>query len=137
MTYMTQDITTSLSSASLAYLGDAVWERAVRRRLVLAGSQRPSEDALAYVTAKAQSAAVETLLPLLTEEETAVFRRGRNTVHANVPRAATVADYRRATGLEALFGWLDLRGEQKRIDELFAAVTLPVTASEGDDTSDE
>ena len=109
-----------MSGAALAYLGDTVWEREVRRYLVIASVQQPSEKALAFVTAAAQSDALERLLPHLTETETEVFKRGRNTVHGNVPRAATVAQYRRATGLETLFGYLDLAGEQARIAELFA-----------------
>lgn len=108
------------SAASLAYLGDAVWEVQVRLRLVRSGSTRPSEDSLAYVTAEAQSDAAERLMPHLTEEEEAAYRRGRNCVHGNVPRHATVAQYRRATGLEALFGYLALCGRQDRIEELMA-----------------
>lgn len=122
-----------MSAAALAYLGDAVWERQVRRKLVLAGVPRPSEAALAYVTAKAQSDALEAILPLLTEEEADVYRRGRNTVHANVPHAATPAQYRRATGLETLFGWLDLRGEEERIGVLFAAATAASEPKTKDD----
>jgi len=108
------------SAASLAYLGDAVWEVQVRLRLVRSGSTRPSEDSLAYVTAEAQSDAAERLMPYLTEEEEDAYRRGRNCVHGNVPRHATVAQYRRATGLEALFGYLALCGRQNRIEELMA-----------------
>ncbi len=106
------------SAASLAYLGDAVWEVQIRLRLVRKGSRRPSEESLAYVTAEAQSDAAERLLPHLTEEEEDAYRRGRNCVHGNVPRHATVAQYRRATGLEALFGYLALCGRQDRIEEL-------------------
>ena len=99
-------------SARLAYLGDAVWEVLVRRRLVAVGDPQPAETALGYVTAQAQSDAVERILPHLTEEEEAVYRRGRNCVHANVPRHATVIQYRRATGLE-------LTGARERMAELF------------------
>lgn len=106
------------SAASLAYLGDAVWEVQIRLRLVCRGSRRPSEESLAYVTAEAQSDAAERLLPHLSEEEEDAYRRGRNCVHGNVPRHATVAQYRRATGLEALFGYLALSGRQSRIEEL-------------------
>ncbi|MBE6560662.1 MAG: ribonuclease III [Ruminococcaceae bacterium] len=107
------------SSAALAYLGDAVWEVLVRRMLVEKGVSRPSEEALAYVTAPAQSAAAERILEHLTEEESDVFRRARNNVHANVPRHATPAEYRRATGLEAVFGYLDWAGMEERKTELF------------------
>ena len=109
----------ALSTAALAYLGDAVWEVEIRRRLVCRGVSQPSEKALAYVTAGAQSDAVEKLLEHLTEEEEAIYRRGRNSVHGNVPKSATVAQYRRATGLEALFGYLELSGQRGRIAQLF------------------
>lgn len=111
----------AVSAASLAYLGDAVLEVMVRRRIVAGGVQKPSEASLAYVTAAAQSDAAERILSLLTEEEEAVYRRGRNCVHANVPKKATVAQYRRATGFEALFGYLHLIGEEMRLAELFRA----------------
>ena len=93
----------------------------VRHRIVADGAQKPSEASLAYVTAAAQSDAVERILPLLTEEEDAVYRRGRNCVHANVPKKATAAQYRRATGFEALFGYLHLLGDTARIRALFDA----------------
>ena len=107
------------SSAQLAYLGDAVLEVMVRRQLVLSHAPHPSETALSYVTAAAQSDAVERILPHLTEEEEAVYRRARNSVHANVPKRATVAQYRRATGLEALFAYLYLAGDADRLEVLF------------------
>lgn len=110
----------ALSAAGLAYLGDAVWEMYIRRRLVLSGISRPSEASLRYVTAEAQSDAVERLLPHLTEEEADAYRRGRNSGHGNVPKHAAVAQYRRATGLEALFGFLDLSGRTARIEELIS-----------------
>ncbi len=62
---------------------------------------------------------MKNILDLLSEEETAVFHRGRNIGHTNTPKSATVAEYRAATGMEALFGYLLLAGRQERIDELF------------------
>ncbi|MBQ2545391.1 MAG: ribonuclease III [Clostridia bacterium] len=122
----------SLVSASrLAYLGDCVWELSVREMLVRRGARQPSVDALAYVTAKVQSRAAERLLPLLTEEESDEYRRGRNIGHTNIPKSASLAEYRRATGLETLFGWLWLRGDEERIRALFKAAF----AGEGDMTS--
>ena len=118
-------------AAALAYLGDAVWEVLVRRYLVRRGDPHPSEAALAFVTAAAQSDAVERILPCLTQEEEAVYRRGRNCVHANVPRHTTVMQYRRATGLEALFGYLDLRGERERMAQLFAAAYTDTETNSG------
>ncbi len=110
-------------SAELAYLGDAVLEVLVRERIVKSErkkGERPSDMALMYVTAKAQSDAVARIEGLLTEEEEDVYRRGRNNYHtSNVPKSATVAQYRRATGLEALFGYLHLTGKKARAEELF------------------
>ena len=119
--FLTKTEAGAVSAASLAYLGDAVLEVLVRTRIVAGGVQRPSEASLAYVTAAAQSDAAERILPLLTEEEDAIYRRGRNCVHANVPKKATVAQYRRATGFGALFGYLHLIGDRARITELFCA----------------
>ncbi|MBQ9783614.1 MAG: ribonuclease III [Clostridia bacterium] len=111
------------STASLAYLGDCVLELCVRQHLVrqgLSSSATLNKQALAFVRATAQANAMKNLLPHLTEEEEAVFRRGRNIGHTNTPKSATVAEYRAATGMEALFGWLHLAGRQERIGELFA-----------------
>ena len=77
-------------------------------------------EALTFVSAKAQSDAVEQCLPLLTEEELAVFKRARNTKSSYVPKHASAVDYRRATGLEALFGYLYLLGRIDRINSLFS-----------------
>ena len=105
---------------SLAYLGDSVLEILVRERLVLAGVKNPSIESLKYVTAHAQSDAFAGIEGLLTEAETDVIKRGRNCVHSgNVPKKATPAQYRRATGLETLFGYLYLTGQSERIRELF------------------
>ena len=110
------------STASLAYLGDCVLELCVRQYLVRSGlssSASLNKKALEFVRASAQAEAMKRLTPHLTEEEVAVFRRGRNIGHTNTPKSATVAEYRAATGMEALFGWLHLAGRQERIDELF------------------
>ena len=105
----------------LAYLGDCVYELYVREMLVRRLARQPSVEALRYVTAKEQSAAAERLLPLLTGEEGDVYRRGRNLGHANLPKSATLSEYKRATGLEVLFGWLYLKGAHDRLRELFGA----------------
>ncbi|MBE6690556.1 MAG: ribonuclease III [Ruminococcaceae bacterium] len=109
-------------AAGLAYLGDAVLELLVRERLVLSGcssSKSLNAKALHFVRAAAQAKAMERITPQLTEEEEAAFRRGRNIGHTNTPKNATVAEYRNATGMEALFGYLHIKGEQARIRELF------------------
>ena len=115
----------SYSSASLAYLGDCALEICVREYLVrelgLSSSAKLNKAALDFVCAPKQAEAMKNILPLLDEEEEAVFKRGRNVGHTNTPRAATVSEYRSATGMEALFGWLWLAGRHERINELFRA----------------
>ena len=108
------------SGASLAYLGDAVMEVLVRQMLVKRGignAGKLSAMSLDYVRATNQSRGLEGLLPHLTEEENAVYHRGRNAAGAH-PKSASVNDYRRATGLEALWGYLYLSGQTQRLDEL-------------------
>ena len=112
------------STAALAYLGDCVMEMCVRERLVKMGyssSSRLNKLALDYVRAPRQAQAMKNIADMLTEEENAVFHRGRNMGHSSTPKSATVAEYRAATGMEALFGYLHLAGRKDRIDELFAA----------------
>ncbi len=108
---------------ALAYLGDSVLEVAVRTYLVrergLSTSAHLNRAALDFVRASAQSEAMARIEPHLTEEEANAYRRGRNIGHTNVPKSASTAEYRRATGMEALFGYLSLRGETARLDELF------------------
>ncbi len=121
------------STASLAYLGDCVLELCVRERLVREGfssSAALNRNALIYVRATAQAEAMKQILPLLSEEEESVFRRGRNRGHTNTPKSATVSEYRSATGMEALFGYLHLAGRRERIAELFDAA-YPLEKSEG------
>ena len=112
----------TVSTAALAYLGDSVIELCVRRHLVSLGfssSKHLNSAALEFVRATAQAEAMEKLFPHLSEEEEAIYRRGRNIGHTNTPKSASVGEYRMATGLEALFGYLQLEGKQERIDELF------------------
>ncbi len=128
-----------INTAALAYLGDSVLEIRVRQRLVeegLSSSRALNRAALSFVTAPRQAVAVDRILPLLTEEETAVYHRGRNRGHSAVPKNATVAEYRMATGLEALFGYLHLAGRSDRIDELFSAA-YPKTEKGKEDKNDE
>ena len=109
-----------ISPLSLAFVGDGVYDLMVRERLVSLAN-RPNKDlhqlAVQQVRAEAQAAALDKLLPLLTEEETAVYRRGRN---AHTSR--TGGAYHKATGLEALFGYLYLAGRVDRVRELFAVI---------------
>lgn len=113
-----------VSTAALAYLGDCVIEECVRLYLVekgLSSSARLNEAALDFVRAPKQAKAMLNIIPILSEEELAVYKRGRNLGHTNTPRSATVAEYRSATGMEALFGWLRLCERSDRINELFGA----------------
>ena len=110
-----------IPASALAYLGDSVIEVMVRELLVRKGSKTPSVESLKYVTAEAQCKALELISPLLTEDESDAFRRGRNSVHSGVPRHATPSQYRRATGVECLFGYLYMVGETERARELFNA----------------
>lgn len=110
------------SSQALAYLGDAVLEVLVRTRLVEEGytsSKSLNAHALEYVRAGAQARAMERIAPLLSEEELAVFHRGRNMGHGSHPKGATVGEYRNATGMEALFGYLSVTKNGTRVQELF------------------
>ena len=112
-----------ITTPALAYLGDSVLEVCVRTYLVaergLSTSAHLNRASLDFVRAAAQSEAVGRMEPFLTEEEAAVYRRGRNMGHGNVPKSASVAEYRRATGMEVLFGYLSLTGQSQRIDYLF------------------
>lgn len=110
------------SSQALAYLGDAALEVLVRTRLVESGytsSKSLNAHALEYVRAGAQAKAMERISPVLSEEEHAVFHRGRNMGHGTHPKGATVGEYRNATGMEALFGYLSITGQRTRMQELF------------------
>ena len=114
----------AVSMLGLAHIGDAVFELMTRAALCAEGHTSVQElhrRTTARVNAPAQARAAELILPLLSEEESAIFRRGRNTKVHGVPQNASAADYHTATGLEALFGWLWLLGREERIGELFAA----------------
>lgn len=114
-----------LSPLTLAFLGDAVFELLVRERLVKKANRQSKKlhaESIKLVNAVSQSAAAEKILPLLTDDEAAVYRRGKNAKVEHIPKGATVMQYNMATGLEALFGWLYLKGETSRINELFEAI---------------
>ena len=115
----------AISNLGLAHMGDGVWELLCRSFLCARGEKTVAQlhrDTIAMVKAPAQAAYADKLLPLLTEEEAAYYRRGKNShVHA-VPKGATPQQYAKATGLEALFGALYLAGQTERLNELFKAV---------------
>ena len=109
----------TLSPLALALVGDGVYELMVRERLLCEANRSSGELhrlAVSLVRAEAQAKAMQKIEPLLTEEESAVYRRGRN---AHTSR--TGSDYHRATGLETLFGYLYLKGESDRVQALFSA----------------
>ena len=114
-----------ISSLGLAHIGDCVYELMVRSWIVCHGRLTNGglhKETVKYVSAPAQAAAVEKILDMLTEEEMAVYKRGRNTRVNSVPKNADRAQYHAATGLEALFGWLYLNDEHPRLNELFAKI---------------
>lgn len=115
----------AMSSLALAHIGDAVYEILVRGWLCTQGRGTCGNlhrETVAMVRAEAQAEAVQKILPLLTEEEAAVYRRGRNAQVHLIPKNASRSQYAKATALEALLGWLYLQGRLERINELFAAI---------------
>lgn len=107
----------------LAFVGDAVYTLLVRTELATTSASKAGElnkKAAQIVSAHGQSGALERVLPLLTEEEEAVYRRGRNAKKTTKSKNATVGEYVRSTGFEALLGYLYLTGQRERMRELFA-----------------
>ena len=112
-----------LNAAALAYLGDSVLETLIREALIMKGlvkSAHLNKEALNYVTAVNQSKAFFRIEPLLTEDELAIFKRGKNCSHLNIPKSASALEYKTATGFEAIFGYLHLTKSTERISELFS-----------------
>lgn len=120
---MTEAEINAMSMLGLAHIGDAVYELLTRTMLCSDGVTKASElhrKTVALVNAPAQAEAMSRILPKLNDTELAIYKRGRNTKVNSVPQKADIAQYHAATGLEALFGWLYLRGENERIAELYA-----------------
>ncbi len=109
------------SPLTLAYIGDAVYDLIIRT-VVVERANRAANDlhkkTVKYVKAETQALLIEALLPRLTEEEEAVYRRGRNAKSANTAKNASAAEYRKATGFEAVIGFLYLLDRLDRILEL-------------------
>ena len=115
----------AMSVLALAHVGDGVYELLVRTYLARQGAGRVADlhrATVAHVAAPFQAAAMERLLPHLTEEEHKIHRRGRNARVHGCPSGCTVAQYHAATALEALFGHLWLTGQHHRVEELFAII---------------
>ncbi len=114
-----------LSPLNLAFIGDCVYEMLVRESLVTTAN-RPVNDlhreSVKYVSAKAQTQAFDKIRDCLTDEELAIFKRGRNSKVGHSPKSATEGEYHCATGVEALFGYLYLQDNISRIKELFSII---------------
>ena len=116
----------SLPALTLAYIGDAVYELETRKHMITQAERNVKDyNAIAFsmVCASAQSGAVSKIMPFFTEDEQDIYRRGRNAKSGSAPKSASVEEYRNATGLEAVFGYLYLDGQYERIAELFRFIT--------------
>nr|WP_320938990.1 Mini-ribonuclease 3 [Lysinibacillus capsici] len=125
-----------LKALALAYMGDAVLEQRVREYLLRSGRVKPNtlhREATRYVSAKAQSMIVHRMIDenYLTEEELAVFRRGRNAKSGSVPKNTDVQTYRNSSGFEAVLGSLYLLNELERVYEIIAYAIQIIEESKG------
>lgn len=119
------DLLTSGNSLALAYLGDAVFELAIRHEMIKRGHIKLHDlnrQTVRYVSADAQAKAVSFLAGVLTEEEADYLRRGRNVKSKHASRGSSVLEYRHATALETLMGYLYLKGRQARLEELIQVI---------------
>lgn len=119
------DVTT-MPSLNLAFIGDSVYEILTREYLCRANVGKVgvmNKLKVDMVCCKAQAEASRKILPILTEEEQGVFRRGRNVTVNSASKSGSLAEYHAATGLEALFGYLYLSGRESRCRELFSIIT--------------
>ena len=125
----------ALNGLSLAFIGDSVYELLVREYLLKNGSMpigKLHSLAVEFVRASAQAHFFDIAEPQLNEDELSILYRGRNASSSHIPKGACAIEYRKATGVEALFGWLYLEGRQNRIRELFDLLlqNIPKEASE-------
>ncbi len=120
---MTETQAGQINPVVLAFLGDAVYSLWVRERLVRSGEGKPASfqrTAGRLVSARGQSAFLERVLPMLTERESEIFKRGRNAKKPTKSKHASVAEYNRSTGFEAVLGYLHLTGNRVRIETLLS-----------------
>lgn len=125
MEILTKEEAKGYSPAALAFYGDCAWEILVRRRLLEKGnapSAKLHKQSVELVRASFQSQAADIIENMLTEEEADILRRGRNATGLSVPKSSTPKEYHRATGFEALFGFLFLIGEFERAETLFEVI---------------
>jgi ribonuclease-3 family protein len=128
-----------LSPVVLAYVGDAVFEVYVRQWLISQHARKPHQlhrAATRYVSAGAQARLLQRWMPLLTEEEAEIVRRGRNAKSGQPPRNADPLEYRLATALECLVGLLYFRGQQERLEQLMAVAFCNETIDSNLSTKD-
>lgn len=122
----------AMSTLGLAHIGDGVFDLMVRTKLCMEGkatNKSLHKSTVELVSATAQAKRVPKILPILTSEEQDVFRRGRNVSPHQVPQNATRAQYQQATALEALFGYLYLKGDAARLEELFSMLMEETNAT--------
>lgn len=115
-------VVNQLSALGLAYIGDSVYELLVRERIISKGNipvNQLHKKTVSIVCASGQSKAMEIIMDYLTETEISMYKRGRNANGNTIPKNANPQEYRRATGLESLFGYLYLTAQQQRLQELF------------------
>lgn len=116
---------TQLGPLVLAYIGDTVFDLYVRTQLVLSTRLTAHGlhlEAAKRVCASSQAESFKRIESMLTEEELAVYKRGRNGHMGTIPKNASIGDYRSATGLEAVIGWLYLKGNDARLNEIMRAI---------------
>ena len=115
----------TIPTLNLAFIGDGVFDLLVREHLVRSNGGQVGElnqTKVSMVNCKSQADYARVIQPYLTEEESEVYRRGRNAKVNSASKHSTLSDYHAATGLEALFGYLYLKGEDQRIKELFTLI---------------
>ena len=120
----------SIPTLNLAFIGDGVYDLLVREYLVTHSSAHVGELnklKVDMVNCKSQAEFMQFILPSLSEDEAAVYKRGRNTKINSASKHSTLSDYHSATGMEALFGWLYLKGGQERINELFELIITHIS----------
>jgi len=115
------EVSSKYSPLALAYIGDSIYDLLVKKSFVLKSNMQPEKyhkKVTSIVSAKAQSAFIESFMDNLTEEEQAVYKRARNSSPHTKAKNASLQDYLKATGFEAVLGYLYLSGQNARLDEL-------------------